>query len=351
MADEKILKQKLGEKLEWNKARIDFLAKFIIALIQVRTVNFSEIANVLIGKAKEESNYKRIIRFFKYFEVSYQEIAELIVKLVGINKPWVIAMDRTEWGYGSAWINILMLGICYKGILFPLYWKVLEKKGNSNTQERKDLIQEFINNFGIESIKFLAADREFIGQAWFKYLIEQRIDFRIRIKDNTLIHNRRAMSIPAYNLFSNLAVNCPITSKKTCLIWSIPLYLTGMKLETGEFLILVSPKFSANACADYLLRWNIETLFGCLKSRGFRLEDSHLTDPTKLKKLIAILSIAFSWAFLLGLFLSHQKSIKLKNHGRPEKSIFRLGFDKLRRFFSNSLSSFDSVIYYFLSST
>jgi len=351
MADQKILKQELGEKLEWNKARIDFLAKFIIALIQVRTVNFSEIANVLIGRAKEESNYKRIIRFFKYFEVCYIEIAEVIVKMVGVGKPWVIAMDRTEWGYGKAWINILMLGICYKGVLFPVCWKVLEKKGNSNTEERIELVQEFISNFGVKSIKFLAADREFIGQAWFKYLIKQGIDFRIRIKDNTIVHNRRAMSIAVCRLFSNLTVNCPLTSKKHCFIWSVPLYLTGCKLGTGEFLILVSPRFSPNACQDYSLRWNIETLFGCFKSRGFCLEDSHLTDSLKLKKLIAILAIAFSWAFLVGYFLSQQKVIKLKLHGRPEKSIFRLGFDKLRRFFSNSLSSFDPMIYTFLSST
>ncbi len=30
MANEKILKQVLGEKLEWNKARIDSLAKSIL---------------------------------------------------------------------------------------------------------------------------------------------------------------------------------------------------------------------------------------------------------------------------------------------------------------------------------
>jgi hypothetical protein len=351
MADYKILKQELGEKLEWNKARIDFLAKFIIAMIQVRTVNFSEIANVLIGKAKEQSNYKRIIRFFKYFELGYKEIAELIVKLIGVGKPWVIAMDRTEWGYGNNWINILMLGICYKGVLFPLYWKVLEKKGNSNTEERIELVKEFVDKFGAKSIKFLAADREFIGQEWFKYLIKNNIDFRIRIKDNTLVQNRRGMIIAVSRLFCNLRINCPLTSKKHCYIWSVPLYLTGVKLSSGEFLIVVSPRFAALACQDYSLRWNIETLFGCLKSRGFRLEDSHLTDSMKLKKLIAILSIAFSWAFLVGLFLSHQKIIKLKKHCRPEKSIFRLGFDKLRRVFSNSLSSFDPIIYNILSST
>lgn len=62
----------------------------------MRTVNLSEKANELIGKAKIESNYKRIIRLFKYFEVGYKEIGELIVKLIGVNKRWVIAKDRRE---------------------------------------------------------------------------------------------------------------------------------------------------------------------------------------------------------------------------------------------------------------
>ncbi len=52
MAEYKELEHKLGENLNWNKSRINFLAKFLVALIQVRTVNLSEIANSLSGKAK-----------------------------------------------------------------------------------------------------------------------------------------------------------------------------------------------------------------------------------------------------------------------------------------------------------
>ena len=29
---------------------------------------------------------------------------------------------------------------------------------------------------------------------------------------------------------------------------------------------------------DYYQRWHIETLFGCLKSRGFDLEATHMTE-------------------------------------------------------------------------
>ncbi len=34
----------------------------------------------------------------------------------------------------------------------------------------------------------------------------------------------------------------------------------------------------------YRRRWEIETMFGCLKTRGFRMEDTHITDPDKSEK-------------------------------------------------------------------
>jgi hypothetical protein len=35
---------------------------------------------------------------------------------------------------------------------------------------------------------------------------------------------------------------------------------------------VVSPQFNANAIQDYALRWEIETLFSCLKGRGLILK-------------------------------------------------------------------------------
>jgi len=79
-------------------------------------------------------------------------------------------MDRTNWKLGILHINILTLGIAYKGIAFPLIWLVLPKQGNSNTNERIQLIERFIRIFGSDKIGCLTGDREFIGGEWFRNL-------------------------------------------------------------------------------------------------------------------------------------------------------------------------------------
>jgi phosphate starvation-inducible membrane PsiE len=61
------LEQILAANLSWNRARIKFLARFLVALFQVQTVNLSKIASVFAGDAKVASNYKRLQRFVRFF--------------------------------------------------------------------------------------------------------------------------------------------------------------------------------------------------------------------------------------------------------------------------------------------
>ena len=56
-----------------------------------------------------------------------------------IHEPGVLNLDRTEWKFGSKVFNILTLGVVHQGVGFPLLWWMLDKKGNSHTQERVDL--------------------------------------------------------------------------------------------------------------------------------------------------------------------------------------------------------------------
>jgi len=53
-------------------------------------------------------------------------------------------MDRTNWKFGTKNINILMLVVCCKNMAIPLIFKMLDKRGNSNTSERIWLINNFI---------------------------------------------------------------------------------------------------------------------------------------------------------------------------------------------------------------
>jgi len=61
------LEQTLAQNLSWNRARIKFLARFLIALFQVQTVNLAKIAAVFAGSAKIASTYKRLQRFLHFF--------------------------------------------------------------------------------------------------------------------------------------------------------------------------------------------------------------------------------------------------------------------------------------------
>ncbi len=82
--------------------------------------------------------------------------------------------------------------------------------------------------------------------------------------------------------------------------------------------------------ADYKKHWQIETMFKALKSKGFNFEEMNLVDDKKIEKLIIILSLAYCWAYLVGIYKNEQKPIKLKTHKRKECSIFRYGLNALR---------------------
>lgn len=62
--------QILSENLTWNRCRIKFLARFLVALFQVQTVNLAKIACVFAGRAKIASNYKKLQRFLRFFLLS-----------------------------------------------------------------------------------------------------------------------------------------------------------------------------------------------------------------------------------------------------------------------------------------
>jgi len=130
----------------WNKARMKCFAGMLLALIKVRTVNLVERACAFGSEAKMESRYKRIRRFFSEFTLEFSFIAFWVMNLFGLlNKPIYWSMDRTNWRWGKSDINILMLSVVYKGIALPIFWCLLPKFGNSDTQERIDLMKRFGN--------------------------------------------------------------------------------------------------------------------------------------------------------------------------------------------------------------
>jgi hypothetical protein len=325
----------LGKELQWHKSRIDFMVCFLLSLIQQKTVNLVSISQGFCSEAQAESSYRRIQRFFEQFVFQQEQVSQIILKLLP-KPPYTVCMDRTNWQFGMFQINILMLSIAYKGVAFPLVWTLLGKKGNSNTKERNKLMKRFLTLIPAQDIEMLVADREFIGQTWFKFLNQHNIPFTIRLRQDTLADASSKVTA----LFKSLKPGQHRVLAQTHSIYGLDLYLCALRLESKELLILVSNRKAKLALMFYKRRWQIELLFAAMKTTGFDLEATHLTSNQKLTKLLCFVSLALVWAHSVGEWLhnSNLKPLLTKQHGRLAKTFFRHGLDYLRSLLCNPLA-------------
>jgi hypothetical protein len=54
----------------------------------------------------------------------------------------------------------------------------------------------------------------------------------------------------------------------------------------GAYLMVMTTHAPEHALEDYRQRWQTECLFAVMKRRGFNLEDTHITDPERVARLI-----------------------------------------------------------------
>lgn len=102
-----------------------------------------EIATGFVSDALQKSHYRRIQRFIPEHFLSYDKVAWFVMSLFGfLDAPFYLAMDRTN----------LMLAVVCKGVAIPIYWLLLDKKGNSDTRERIAIVKRFIRQFGEERL-------------------------------------------------------------------------------------------------------------------------------------------------------------------------------------------------------
>ncbi len=219
--------------------------------------------------------------------------------------------------------------LCYRGLAIPLLWSVLGKAGNSNTDERIGLIESLLELVPVEQIELLVADREFIGKRWLAYLEQYRIPYLVRIRSNALIGSTERAN-QADTVFASLGVGQRQVLKKKRWVYGQRVFIVGLRLKS-ELLVVATNLSAKRASAHYGRRWEIETLFAALKSRGFDLEATHVCWSEHLDRLFAVVALAFTRAYVVGDWLDRTvKGIGCSSHGRRRRSGFRYGLDYLR---------------------
>lgn len=345
-------------KGDMNRCRIKFLAQMVLALCKVQTVSFGKLSTAFEnhGQATASSSLRRIQRFVASYALDLGLVAKLLIKLIPVKGPYQLAIDRTDWEFGSFKVNILALGIVHDGCAFPILFTMLPKKGNSSTEERKALIERFIKLFGEGSISSLLADREFVGQDWVSYLHQRQVSYFIRIRENFLVHFPNGEKVVAKRLFQNLKVGQKAHRKQPVVVNGVKCYLTACRVKAadGKTALQLIISYHQNECPiqTYKNRWQIETMFKALKTSGFNLEDTHLNQTERLAKLLGIVMLAYTWAYKTGIYLNEKvKPIKVKKHGRRAKSLVKYGLEKIAEVLLNPFSPQKVNVFQFLSCT
>jgi hypothetical protein len=113
-------------------AIVKLMSMLILSLCKVQTVSFEKLANAFDCKVNSSSSLRRIKRFFTHFSLDSYYVARLIFGLLPNQGKLILSMDRTNGKFAMTDINILMLGIVYHAVAFPLLLSML-KKGVSQT--------------------------------------------------------------------------------------------------------------------------------------------------------------------------------------------------------------------------
>ena len=340
----KTLSQIFGDKM--NLARIKFFGLFICALCKVQTVCFEKLAASFETDVKVDSSLRRIQRFMSEYLLDTSLIARFVFALLPHKPPYRLALDRTNWKFGTTNINVLVLAVVYHGVAFPILFRMMPKFGNSSTRERTELLQRYLDLFGVDTIDCLLADREFVGDQWLAYLNYNRIRYHIRIRENFwVVIPKNGHRVKASWLFSRLKINQYEFFRGIVYVNGQLCYLSASKIKNKkgvpELQIIVSFNKPDEAQSLYKERWQIESAFKALKTSGFNIEDTHLTDLDRINKLFSLVLIAFVWAYKAGIFLDSICPIKIKKHGRKAKSLFKYGLTFLANvLFSNNIDKF-----------
>jgi hypothetical protein len=300
------------------------------------------VVGTITGKVltKPDSHYKRLIRIFDEHACGtlWLELLGLVFRLLRLKSDYLL-LDGTSWERGSRQFHYLTLCVVYQGVAIPIYWQDLQKKGSSSIEERKRVMSQAQRYYKLSS-KVLLADREYVGEEWFSFLREQKIDFVIRLRKKNYKEAVNAAEGKSYGSLERKALR----SRKAGKALGKTIRLQG---HAFNFVVLKNPKVAAcepliyllssleqtpaQIAAHYPIRWQIETCFKHLKSNGFNLEEMNLAGPQRSRLMMAIVVFAYTLSVVEGLKAYEKVAVKTYAQGIKTRavSVFRRGLDML----------------------
>lgn len=324
-----------------HPSRKKTLAAIIYGVMETSNVHQISLSRHLSTKNPKNA-LRRVERFFQKEDLDWSENARSMVGFLRFTGKFDLCLDRTNWKFGEKDINYLVLSWrLNKHVSLPLFAVELNKAGNSNTQERIELLELFAKAFSFDRIGSLLADREFIGDAWFKKLIEWGVPFFIRVKENGLVpYGDEPIHVKI--LFDHLKPGKYRIVEKE--MYGTTVYFAGTRAKAGDLVIVISNQdWKPKKILDqYRKRWSIEEMFKKLKTSGFHWENTHMKISSRLLTLLIIMTIASTLLYCMGL---DTKTTWKKTLKCPLWSLFTRGKIRFQKAAANGVKAALKVMF------
>ena len=295
-------------KTQFNYPQYLILSLLINLLQNLKTVRLEELARRFPYPIKLRSRIKKIQRFFsleqfKIETIWFPIIQSLMINNWPANKVMYLTIDRTSWKK----INILMVSLVYNRRAIPIYFDLLDKKGNSNLSEQKQVLEPSLNLLKGYKIVVLG-DREFCAVDLAKWLaVEKQVYLSLRLKKNEYVELEEEIwfQLSELNLspgFSAYYEAIKVTKKKKVSGFNLAAKWKRnyrKKSSKEPWFILTNLHSLSAATSAYSKRMGIEEMFRDFKLGGYNLESTQVNNE-RLISLIILISLAYSFSTFIG---------------------------------------------------
>ncbi len=318
-----------------QRRHLTVLAALISGMVGSRSSQLPAIAAKVPGTAVRESRIKQYARWVQNPRISpevfFLPFAQALLAHLSTRQSLVLIMDGSEIGRRCA---VLMVSVLFHHRALPLAWVTVGGRGHGGQLTEAvhlALLREVHALLPEGADVIFLGDGEFDGVRLQSQLQRYHWEYVCRTAKNTALEvDGEAVS------FLELGVQ-----PGECRGLS-PVYCSGQRYGPvlaiawwakgyDEPLFLVSNfDLVAEACHWYAKRFHIETFFSDQKSRGFRLDKSHLSDPHRLARLLMAACLAYIWIVYLGTLAQQDPwPRRLHRTDRCDLSLFQLGLTLL----------------------
>ena len=104
------LSRAIAKHIKLSATRRETLSWLALLIMQHGTISLWRLAAHVASAAHIASVRRRFYRFFQFVWLDSTLAAHVVVELLGLSgKPWVLAIDRTNWDFGKVTINVRLL--------------------------------------------------------------------------------------------------------------------------------------------------------------------------------------------------------------------------------------------------